>query len=123
MVKNNGPLYFVKHLHESSDANKRCMASFILCKIMENDHAGQVACLNQSLHQILASILMDPSSLQPNLKRWICLCVTQLCHNFEEGKQMVMQTNLPSKLLMLQYDNVPEVRTAVALTFFLSLLL
>lgn len=90
-------------------SEQRQQVAFILSAMCNNCRPGQSACLDSKFLQIALSSLSHPD---PNLRRWIILCIGKFWENYDEGKREAIQEKAHIQLCGLLTDPSPEVRAA-----------
>lgn len=140
LVKDDGHSYFISHLAASLQnhgaghvpyghggghhhgqpppnvipPDQKVMSAFILSVICDNCPQGQRACLSQYLHKICSNMLVDANE---DVRMWVCLCLAKLWENFEDGKRVAIDDQVPRILGLRLSDERPEVRAAAAYSF------
>ncbi|KAF1324552.1 Regulatory-associated protein of mtor, partial [Globisporangium splendens] len=138
LVKDDGHSYFISHLaasiqphgagghmpyghgadHHGGPSNtvpsdQKVMCAFILSVICDNCIQGQKGCLSQYLHKICSNMLADANE---DVRKWVCLCLAKLWENFEDGKRVAIDEQMPRILSLRLGDERPEVRAAAAVS-------
>ncbi|KAJ5341200.1 hypothetical protein N7541_010324 [Penicillium brevicompactum] len=127
LLKDNGIHYFISILNPTSPipvgnaSEHRAMCAFIVSIFCKNYPQGQNVCLSAELFDSCLRHLSDVEN--PLLRQWSCLCLSMLWCDFPEAKWMGIRCAAPTRLCELNFDPVPEVRTAMlhALTTFLGI--
>ncbi|KAJ5095649.1 Armadillo-like helical [Penicillium alfredii] len=127
LLKDNGIHYFISILNPSSPipvgnaSEHRAMCAFIVSIFCKNYPQGQNVCLSGELFDSCLRHLGDVEN--PLLRQWSCLCLSMLWSDFPEAKWMGIRCAAPARLCELNFDPVPEVRTAMlhAVTTFLGI--
>lgn len=140
LVKDDGHSYFISHLAASLQnhgaghvpyghvgghhhgqpppnvipSDQKVMSAFILSVICDNCPQGQRSCLSQYLHKICSNMLVDANE---DVRMWVCLCLAKLWENFEDGKRVAIDDQVPRILSLRLSDERPEVRAAAAYSF------
>lgn len=140
LVKDDGHSYFISHLAASLQnhgaghvpyghggghhhgqpppnvipSDQKVMSAFILSVICDNCPQGQRSCLSQYLHKICSNMLVDTNE---DVRMWVCLCLAKLWENFEDGKRVAIDDQVPRILGLRLSDERPEVRAAAAYSF------
>lgn len=131
LVKDNGHLYFIKHL-ESQDVSvgpdSRAQAAFVLACICNHHSKGQMVCAQAGLLQICSAQLPatlaataavkndDPLGYQSmiGLTKWIILCLGKLCEDIPEITALMFNETTHELILKLLASEEPEIRAAAA---------
>lgn len=127
LLKDNGIHYFISILNPTSPipvgnaSEHRAMCAFIVSIFCKNYPQGQNVCLSAELFESCLTHLSDVEN--PLLRQWSCLCLSMLWCDFPEAKWMGIRCAAPARLCELNFDPVPEVRTAMlhAVTTFLGI--
>ncbi|KAJ5338342.1 hypothetical protein N7452_005070 [Penicillium brevicompactum] len=127
LLKDNGIHYFISILNPTSPipvgnaSEHRAMCAFIVSIFCKNYPQGQNVCLSAELFDSCLRHLSDVEN--PLLRQWSCLCLSMLWCDFPEAKWMGIRCAAPTRLCELNFDPVPEVRTAMlhAVTTFLGI--
>lgn len=98
----------------------KAMSAFILTLFIKDFKNGQRLCFSVEL--INNCLRYMSHSENPLLRQWCCLLLSQLWHQYPDGKWIIYKDGYLNRLLSLVNDPIPEVRTSIilALTFFLS---
>ncbi|KAI6778211.1 WD repeat-containing protein-like protein [Emericellopsis cladophorae] len=127
LIKDNGYNYFAQilkpseHLPVVDDSEHKAMCAFVLAMLCKDYKSGQVVC-NQT--DIMTYCLEHLHNQQNHLvRRWACLCLSQLWRDLPEAKWRGIRENAHVKLAYLAKDPNTEVRAAMihALTTFLGI--
>ncbi|KAI2639373.1 raptor N-terminal caspase like domain-containing protein [Xylaria nigripes] len=127
LLKDSGYSYFAtilkpfEGLPVKNVAEHKAMCAFVLAMLCRGFKPGQVVC-NQT--DVMSSCLAHLNNGKNELlRRWACLCISQLWHDLPDAKWRGIRENAPMKLSALTKDEFPEVRAAVvhAMTTFLGI--
>lgn len=135
LVKDDGHSYFIANLAASLQqhqqhqqqyhhhaqasssvvpADQKVMSAFVLSVICDQCVQGQRSCLSQYLHKICTNLLVDADE---DVRKWVCLCLAKLWENYEDGKRVAIDDQVPRLLSLRLSDDRPEVRAAAACAF------
>ncbi|KAJ6232937.1 regulatory-associated protein of mtor [Anaeramoeba flamelloides] len=120
LTKDNSNLYFINILSSPTvDQDQYSLSAFALSIIQSDFPQAKLVCHRSNILQICLSRLEDQD---PNVRRWICLCLAKYWEDFEKGKTSAIREGADKILTQLLNDNVPEVRASAiyALSTFLS---
>ncbi len=93
LIKHKAQYHFISHLGAVLPVSpeQSLMTVFILTAMQRCHRAGQIACLNEGLHNLCISILRSHHSRdKPLMQRWTIFCLAQLCWGFPEAQVYVM---------------------------------
>ncbi|GAX72618.1 hypothetical protein CEUSTIGMA_g74.t1 [Chlamydomonas eustigma] len=123
LVKDNGHLYFIKHLDSNDgqvDSYSRAQACFVLCVICDAHPKGQALCAGSNLLAVLLKWVRSmfppqvpfPSSGHALLLKWLCLCLGKLCQDMPEISLMAIREGAADLLVNLLTVASPEIRAS-----------
>jgi regulator-associated protein of mTOR len=95
LVKESGHHYFLYCLTTVDDpppAEQQALTLAVVALIVSEQTEGKEKCLEKGLLQALLAKLRDPS---PHLRRWAALCAGRLWGNYDRGKTLGLDAQLP----------------------------
>lgn len=106
-----------------SDSNisvdHQVMSAFVLSVIVRHNPAGQNIVVQSgsnnpvgSIFDISLSLLLDHQNDNPNLRKWLVICLGNVWENNEDVRWFATRNAVYEKLYDLLEDPVPEVRAA-----------
>ncbi|ODQ67706.1 hypothetical protein NADFUDRAFT_19895 [Nadsonia fulvescens var. elongata DSM 6958] len=129
LLKDNGYAYFIQILIPYNDNSAKlfnspedlkALCAFVISLFCRKFKQGQRVCMGSDLLRVCVEYAQE--SKAPLLRKWACLCISQLWDDYSEGRWIGMKEKAPLSLLSLLNDRIVEVRAScvVALSTFIG---